>query len=121
MTEQVWRPRPCGYAHRRSGSPWVPVRPYYEGLPLMAGRGPDEGRAKAFPDQRGVLLPCPDPEDGPGVEDATSGAPGGGVPARHAAPQGADYEVAPFGAPHPHAGEGREITADPTPTKQRGR
>jgi len=30
MAEQAWRPRPCGYAHRRSGSPWVPVRPYYE-------------------------------------------------------------------------------------------
>ena len=83
-------PAPLCYAHRRSGSPWVPVRPYYEGLPLMAGRGPDEGRAKACPDQRGVLLPCPDPEDGPGVEDATSGAPEGGVPARHA---GAFYEV----------------------------
>src|ERR1700738_2501875 len=84
LAQQPWRPRPCGYAHRRSGSPWVPVRPYYEGLPLMAGRGPDEGRAKACPDQRGVLLPCPDAEDGPGVEDAISGAPEGGVPARHA-------------------------------------
>ena len=105
MAEQAWRPRPCGYAHRRSGSPWVPVRPYYEGLPLMAGRGPDEGLAKAGLDQRGVQLPCPDPEDGPGVEDAISGAPGGGVPARH---EGAfyevpDYEVASFGAPLPHA------------------
>src|SRR3954468_20397020 len=71
MAEQAWRPRPCAYAHRRSGSPRVPVRSYYEGLPLMAGRGSDEGEAKATPDQRGVLLPCPDPEDGPGVEDAT--------------------------------------------------
>ena len=90
MAEQAWRPRPCGYAHRRSGSPWVPVRPYYEGLPSMAGRGPDEGPAKAGPDQRGVTPPCPDPEDGPGVEDATSGAPRGGVPARHV---GTFYEV----------------------------
>ena len=70
-------PAPLWYAHRRSGSPWVPVRSYYEGLPSMAGRGPDEGEAKAPPDQRGVTLPCPDPEDGPGVEDAISGAPGG--------------------------------------------
>src|ERR1700724_1045712 len=83
-------PAPLCYAHRRVGAPRGPVRPYYEGLPLMAGRGPDEGRAKACPDQRGVLLPCPDPEDGPGVEDATSGAPRGGVPARH---EGAFYEV----------------------------
>ena len=56
----------------------------------MAGRGPDEGRSKDHLDQRGVTLPCPDPEDGPGVEDATSGAPEGGVLARHA---GAFYEV----------------------------
>ena len=75
----------------------------------MAGRGPDEGAAKAAPDQRGVSLPCPDPEDGPGVEDATSGAPEGGVPiVRHAAPSsGADDDVAPFGAPRPHLREGK--------------
>ena len=70
MAEQAWRPRFCVRA-QESGSPWVPVRPYYEGLPSMAGRGPDEGPAKASLDQRGVTLPCPDPEDGPGVEDAT--------------------------------------------------
>jgi len=29
-----------------SGRPRVTVRPYYGGLPLMAGRGPDEGRRK---------------------------------------------------------------------------
>src|SRR5882672_8281892 len=73
----------------------------------MAGRGPDEGLAKADPDQRGVTLPCPDPEDGPRVEDATSGAPEGGVPARHAAPQGADQDVALFGAPLPYVCEGK--------------
>ena len=61
LTEQAWRPRPCGYAHRRSGSPWVPVRSYYEGLPSMAGRGPDEGPAKAGPDQRGVNAPVSGP------------------------------------------------------------
>src|SRR5882724_6632407 len=121
MAEQAWRPRPCGYAHRRSGSPWVPVRPYYEGLPLMAGRGPDEGLAKAGLDQRGVTLPCPDPEDGPGVEDATSGAPEGGVRARHAAPQGADQDVALFGAPLPHACEGQgKGRRPPRLTKHRG-
>src|SRR5260221_8345127 len=72
----------------------------------------DEVRMKGVEsrlDQRGVQLPCPDPEDGPGVEDAISGAPGGGVPARH---EGAfyevpDYEVAPFGAPLPHVCEGK--------------
>src|SRR5882757_9480956 len=60
-------------------------------------------------DQRGVQLPCPDPEDGPGVEDAISGAPGGGVPARHAGAfyEVPDYEVALFGAPLPHACEGQ--------------
>ena len=99
MAEQVWRPRPCAYAHRRSGSPWVPVRSYYEGLPSMAGRGPDEGPAKAGLDQRGVTLPCPGPVDGPRVEDATVERRKAACPARHAAPQGADHEVALFGAP----------------------
>src|SRR5216684_4201823 len=59
MAEQVWRPRLCGYAHRRSGSPWVPVRPYYEGL-----RKP--------PGSRGMKVPRFGPDErGPGVEDAT--------------------------------------------------
>jgi len=109
MAEQAWRPRPCGYAHRRSGSPRVPVRPYYEGLPSMAGRGPDEGPAKAGLDQRGVYAPV----SGPGRRSRGgrrhSGAPGGGVPARH---EGAfyevpDQEVAPIGAPLPHMCEGK--------------
>jgi len=59
---------------------------------------------------------------GPKARDATSGAPGVRVPVkRHAAPQGAKFELAPFGAPRPHVGEGREMTAHPAPTKQQGR
>src|SRR6266851_1394526 len=81
MAEQAWRPRPCGYAHRRSGSPWVPVRPYYEGLPSKEGQyGSDEGRRKP-PGSRGMKVPRSGPDErGPGVEDATGGAPEGGVP-----------------------------------------
>src|SRR5260221_4983175 len=81
LAEQAWRPRPCGYAHRRSGSPWVPVRPENEGLPSKEGRyGSDEGRRKP-PGSRGMKVPRFGPDEhGPGVEDATSGAPGGGVP-----------------------------------------
>src|SRR6266567_4165905 len=81
MAEQAWRPRPCCYAHRRSGSPWVPVRPYYEGLPSKEGQyGSDEGRRKP-PGSRGMKVPRFGPDEhGPGVEDATSGAPEGGVP-----------------------------------------
>src|SRR5260221_6936732 len=71
MAEQVWRPRPCGYAHRRSGSPWVPVRPYYEGPPSKEGQyGSDEGRRKP-PGSRGMKVPRFGPDErGPGVEDA---------------------------------------------------
>src|SRR5450759_3753846 len=32
--------------NRGTGRPWVAVRPYYGGLPLMVGRGADEGRRK---------------------------------------------------------------------------
>ena len=36
---------PAGLPRKQaSGGPRVTVRPYYEGLPLMAGRGPDERR-----------------------------------------------------------------------------
>jgi len=56
MAEQVWRPRFCVRA-QRSGSPWVPVRPYYEGPPSQEGRyGPDEGRRKP-PGSRGMKVP----------------------------------------------------------------
>src|SRR5712671_4546183 len=116
MAEQAWRPRPCGYAHRRSGSPWVPVRPYHEGLPSQEGQyGSDEGRRKP-PGSRGVKVPRFGPDEhGPGVEDATSGAPGGCVPARHAGAftEVPDYEVAPIGAPLPHVGEGKENEGAP--------
>src|SRR6266436_4774753 len=109
MAEQAWRPRPCGYAHRRSGSPWVPVRPYYEGLPSKEGRyGSDEGRRKP-PGSRGMKVSGSDPTRRSRGGRRHSGAPGGGVPARHAGAftEVPDYEVAPIGAPLPHVGEGK--------------
>src|SRR5215211_5338104 len=70
MAEQVWRPRRCVRA-QRSGSPWVPVRPYYEGPPSQEGRyGLDEGRRKS-PGSQGRKSPVRTRRDGPGVEDAT--------------------------------------------------
>ena len=108
MTEQMWRPRFCVRA-QRSGSPWVPVRPYYEGLPSVAGRGPDEGAAKAGPDQRGVYAPV----SGPGRTVLGWKTPQWSAGRRRARKaRGAfyevpDYEVAPIGAPLPHACEGK--------------
>src|SRR6266536_6596718 len=56
-------PAPLCNAHRRSGSPWVPVRPYYEGPPSKEGRyGPDEGRRKA-PGSRGMKVPRFGPDE----------------------------------------------------------
>ena len=59
---------------------------------------------------------------GPGVEDATSGAPGGGVPARHVGAfyEVPDYEVAPFGAPLPHVCEGRKKDGGPHAEQKMG-
>jgi len=69
--------------HRRSGSPWVPVRPYYEVLPLMADAGSDEGSRRA-------LIIVVSLRSGPGrrsrVEDSNRWRAGGGVLARHEAP-----------------------------------
>src|SRR5258707_14892967 len=73
-------PAPLCYAHRRSGSPWVPVRPYYEGPPSKEGRyGPDEGRRKP-PGRRGMKVPGSDPTSRPRGGRRHTGAPGGGVP-----------------------------------------
>src|SRR5882762_7472281 len=56
-------PAPLCYAHRRSGSPWVPVRPYYEGPPSQEGRGgPDEGWRKP-PGSRGMKVPWFGPDE----------------------------------------------------------
>src|SRR5882724_1996364 len=121
MAEQAWRPRPCV---TRTGDPG---RLGFPSALTMKGclQWLDAVRMKGVEsrlDQRGVQLPCPDPEDGPRVEDATSGAPEGGVPARHAAPQGADQDVALFGAPLPHACEGKgRRKAAPAPYKTQGR
>src|SRR5258707_14603633 len=120
MAEQAWRPRPCCHANRRSGSPWVPVRPYYEGPPSKEGRyGSDEGRRKP-PGSRGMKVPRSGPDErGPGVEDAT-------VERREAAcPQGT---WAPSTRCHTKTERlselrpltlvrGRETRAAPTPTK----
>ena len=117
-------PAPLCYAHRRSGSPRVPVRPYYEGLPSKEGQyGPDEGRRKP-PGSRGMKVPRFGPDEPvpgwktPQVERREAACPARHVGAFYEVP---DYEVAPFGAPLPHAGEGRETRAVPTPTKQQGR
>jgi len=40
--------------NRGTGRPRVAVRPYYGGLPLMAGRGTDEGRRKLPGSGRGI-------------------------------------------------------------------
>ena len=71
MAEQAWRPRPCGYAHRRSGSPWVPVRPYYEGLPSVAGWVRMKGGRKTARISAGLRSRVWTRPYGPGVEDAT--------------------------------------------------
>ena len=68
-----------------------------------------KGRRKPSWISAGFTLPCPDPEERSRGGRRHSGAPGGGVPARH---EGAFYEVpdqdvAPIGAPLPHMCEGK--------------
>jgi len=88
MAEQVWRPRFCVRA-QRSGSPRVPVRPYYEGPPSQEGRyGPDEGRRKP-PGQRGWKPSSGPDETVPGWKTPQWSAGRRRASQRHAAPQGA--------------------------------
>src|ERR1035441_7177094 len=81
---QVRRPRAC-LASTHSGGPWVAVRPHYGGLPLMAGRGTDEGRRK-LPGSGRAQPSRPRPEvTAPGTEIAAmerrvASAPAQGAP-----------------------------------------
>jgi hypothetical protein len=52
------------------GRPWVAVRPHYEGLPLMAGRGADEGWRMPPGSGRGQTLPSAPGSYGPGDRKA---------------------------------------------------
>src|SRR6185312_11494606 len=123
MAEQAWRPRFCVRA-QRSGPPRVSVRPHYEGPPSQEGRyGSDEGRRKP-PGSRGmkILRSGPDePVPGwrtPQVERRKAACPQGHAGTFYACQT---KMVRHFGAPLPHVGEGREMTALPAPDKERGR
>jgi hypothetical protein len=55
---------PAGGARNPAlGRPWVPVRPHYEGLPSMAGRGWDEGGRKPAGCGRLLRPFSPSPEE----------------------------------------------------------
>src|SRR5664279_2566671 len=56
--------------NRGTGRPWVAVRPHYEGLPLMAGRGADEGRRKLPGSGPGNTGPSARGSTAPGTEIA---------------------------------------------------
>ena len=53
------------------------VRPYYEGLPSMAGRGSGTTAAEAASDTWGLEPPVPPRKYGSEVKNRHSGAPGG--------------------------------------------
>src|SRR5256885_13138521 len=102
-------PAPLCNAHRRSGSPWVPVRPYYEGPPSQGGRGgPDEGRRKP-PGSRRMKVPRFGPDETvPGWKTPQWSA--GRRRARKARgtfTEVPDQDVAPNGAPLPQMCEGK--------------
>ena len=54
-----------------SGGPRVTVRPYYEGLPLMAGRGPDE-RLGNRPGSGRLKVPIRARKHGPEAEEVAA-------------------------------------------------
>jgi hypothetical protein len=104
----------------RLGPPPVPIAGW--GLPSMAGRGRTEGRRQCRLDRGEVRLVRSSPEERSRGEKRHKWSAGRrACLARHAAPQAPSVDLAPFGAPRPHAGEGREMRAPPAPTKQQGR
>src|SRR5258707_8383268 len=120
MAEQAWRPRPCVTHTGGPGRPGFPSALTMKGCLRWLDAVRMKGWRKPAWISVGFTLPRPDPEERSRGGRRHSGAPGGGVPARH---EGAFYEVpdqdvAPIGAPLPHACEGQEKgTAAPAPTK----
>ena len=107
----MWRLRP-GIRNPRSGTPRVAVRPYYEGLPSMAGRGTEQRRRKPH-GHVGTRSPGPSPEARLRGEKPPQWSAGRRACRSHGTRrlrQGARCYPAPFGAPLPHAvreGRGR--------------
>jgi len=99
----------------RLGSPSALLR----GLPSVAGRGRMKG-GESRPDNVRDTPPVRPRKHGPEVRQTPRWSAGGCACRSH----GAQHRkvqmktIAPFGAPLPHAGEGRKERAVPTPTKQ---
>ena len=89
-------------ANTESGTPRGTVRPHYEGLPLMAGRGADE-RGRKPAGSWGSLVPVRARKYGPEAQSRRGGAPRGVRVFAERAPRliSAEELVAPFGAPLP--------------------
>src|SRR3954471_20751170 len=88
------------------GRPRVPVRPHYEGLPSMAGRGWDEGGRKPAGWGRPLGRSVPARKNGPENRNRGGGVPEGEASASWTSRRKAELE-APSGAPPPRALLGR--------------
>ena len=101
-----------GIRNLASGTPWVAVRPYYEGLPSMAGLGRAKEAKASGSGPRRVARPCAG-STAPRRKAAASGAPRGGCTDRkvHARLTSARRFGAPRGAPRPHFVRDLEIWA----------
>src|SRR5438874_5631414 len=109
MAEQAWRPRPVFTHTGGPGRPGFPSALKTKGcLRKEAGTVRMKG-GESRPDHGGRKSPGSDPTRRSRGGRRHSGAPGGGVPARHvgAFTKVPDYEVAPIGAPLPHVCEGK--------------
>jgi len=90
----------------------------------MDGRGSDEGSAKARLDHVGGQLPVSGPEDGPGWRERRNrcGEPEAACPqGTRRLLRGARQDVAPIGAPLPHAVRGKQRKAAPRASPRTGR
>src|SRR5882757_6677444 len=117
MAEQAWRPRPCVTRTGGPGRPGFPsalttkgrLRKKAAAVRMKAGESrPDHGdeSLRFGPDE--TVPGWKTPQWSAGRRRASQGTRHRKVP---------DQDVAPNGAPLPHVVRGREMTADPTPTK----
>ena len=80
MAEQAWRPRPCHTQTGDPGRPGFPSALTTKGRRLRAAGTVRMKGGESRPDHGDESPRFGPDKHGPGVEDATSGAPEGGVP-----------------------------------------
>src|ERR1700737_2872222 len=121
MAEQAWGPRPCVTHTGGPGRPGVPSALKTKGGLQWLDAVRMKGRRKPARISAGLRSRVRTRKTVPGWKTPQVERRRAACPQRHAAPRGADYEVALFGAPLPHVCEGKGNDGGPRADQTTGR